>query len=222
SGIPDFRGPEGVWTKDPAAEKLSHIDAYLASREVRAEVWRRRLNHPAWTALPNGAHLGLAALEQKGGLQALVTQNIDGMHQKAGTSPEILIEIHGTIHEVVCLACGERTPSEPTLARVRAGDEDPSCLSCGGILKSATISFGQSLVAEDLDRAYRAARTSELFLALGTSLLVYPVAFLPEIAIEEGARLVVVNAEPTPFDEKAHAILRGRAEDLVPALEELV
>src|SRR5437879_6047076 len=153
SGIPDFRGPQGVWTRNPKAERLSNIHHYMADREVRVESWKARLEHPAWSARPNAGHLALADLERKGLLHLLVTQNIDGLHQAAGTSTEILIEIHGTMREVMCMDCGERAPMERALERVRAGEEDPPCRTCGGILKSATISFGQSLVAEDLERA---------------------------------------------------------------------
>jgi NAD-dependent deacetylase len=146
SGIPDFRGPQGVWTKDPKAERLSTLQAYMSDRDVRVKAWRLRLEHPAWTARPNAGHHALAELERKGSLHTLVTQNIDGLHQRAGTSPEILIEIHGTMWEVVCMQCGDRAEMQRALDRVRAGEEDPECRTCGGILKSATISFGQNLV----------------------------------------------------------------------------
>jgi NAD-dependent deacetylase len=158
SGIPDFRGPQGVWTRDPGAEKLATLQHYLADPEVRKRAWRSRLESPAWEAKPNAGHLALAALEHRGTLHTLITQNVDGLHLMAGSSPECVIEIHGTLREVACLACGERAPTERVLARVRAGEEDPSCRTCGGILKTATISFGQGLVAEDLARAERAAR----------------------------------------------------------------
>src|SRR3977135_1748779 len=173
SGIPDFRGPDGVWTKDPKAERLSHIDAYLADPSVRVESWQRRMAHPAWTAAPNSGHLALAELERRGRLQSLVTQNIDGLHALAGTSPGILVEIHGTMREIACPSCGGRRPPEATFQRVRAGEEDPPCRSCGGILKSATISFGQALVPEDLERAQLAAAACDVFLAVGSTLKVY-------------------------------------------------
>ena len=162
SGVPDFRGPNGVWTKNPKAERLSNIHYYMADPEVRVEAWRQRLDNPAWTAQPNAGHLALAELERKGQLQSLVTQNIDGLHLSAGTSPTTTIEIHGTMREVVCMSCGERAPMERALARVRAGEEDPPCRSCGGILKSATISFGQNLVAGDLARSQLAAELRRL------------------------------------------------------------
>jgi NAD-dependent deacetylase len=211
SGIPDFRGPNGVWTRDPAAERLSNIGYYVADPAIRRESWRRRADHPAWQARPNAAHRALAALEACGRLHLLVTQNIDGLHLAAGSSPDRLIEIHGSIRESACLSCGDRRPMGETLDRVRDGDPDPACLVCGGILKSATISFGQNLDPALLARAEEAAAGCDLFLAVGTSLSVYPVARLPELALEYGARLVIVNAEPTPLDERADAILRGGA-----------
>ena len=222
SGLPDFRGPQGVWTRDPKAEKLSNIRYYMSDPEVRVASWQARLAHPAWTAEPNAGHLALADLERKGHVDTLVTQNIDGLHQKAGSSPDRVIEIHGTVREVVCMACGERAPMERALDRVRAGEADPPCRSCGGILKSATISFGQNLVPEDLARAEKAARGCDLFLALGTTLTVYPVAALPGMALEAGARLVVANADPTPYDPQADAVLRGLLGDVLPALVALV
>ena len=218
SGIPDFRGPSGIWTRDPASERLSNIGYYVANPEIRRESWRRRLDHPAWGAKPNAAHRALAELEAAGRLELLVTQNIDGLHLAAGSSPERLVEIHGTIRETACLACGDRRPMRETLARVQAGEEDPACERCGGILKSATISFGQNLDPGLLARAEEAAATAELFLAVGTSLTVYPVARLPEIALDAGARLVIVNAEPTPLDDLAHAVIRGQAGEMLTAL----
>ena len=218
SGIPDFRGPSGIWTRDPASERLSNIGYYVANPEIRRESWRRRLDHPAWGAKPNAAHRALAELEAAGRLELLVTQNIDGLHLAAGSSPERLVEIHGTIRETACLACGDRRPMRETLARVEAGEADPACERCGGILKSATISFGQNLDPGLLARAEEAAATAELFLAVGTSLTVYPVARLPEIALDAGARLVIVNAEPTPLDDLAHAVVRGQAGEVLTAL----
>lgn len=222
SGIPDFRGPQGTWTKDPKAEKLSNLHHYMNDPEVRVASWQARLVHPTWTAEPNAGHKALAELERKGRLEVLVTQNIDGLHQRAGTSADRVVEIHGTMRDVMCMACGERAPMERALDRVRAGEADPPCRSCGGILKSATISFGQNLVPEDLIRAEKAARGSDLFLALGTTLTVYPVAYLPEMALESGARLVIANAQPTPFDGRAEAVLRGNLGDVLPRLVALV
>ena len=218
SGIPDFRGPQGVWTKDPAAEKQSTIQTYVADPEVRQAAWRSRADSAAWTAEPNAGHRALVALEQRGVLHALVTQNIDGLHQRAGSSPRLVVEVHGTMRRVVCLSCGRRQPMEDALARVRAGDGDPACESCGGILKSDTISFGQSLVPEVLDRAFAAAESCDLLLAVGTTLQVHPVAGLVPAAAREGARIVVVNGEPTAMDDLADAVLRGPIGTILPAL----
>ena len=219
SGIPDFRGPQGVWTKNPKAEKLSQISHYMSDPEVRRTAWRLRLEHPSWTASPNRGHLALARLEEKGKLHSLVTQNIDGLHQKAGNTDGVTVEIHGTIREVMCMSCDERAPMERALERVRAGEDDPECRTCGGILKSATISFGQSLVRADLERAQKAAEDADVFLAVGTSLTVYPVAYLPDIALRSGAKLVILNAEPTPFDSQAQAVVNR---PLGETLDELV
>src|SRR5438876_9855888 len=176
SGIPDFRGPKGVWTKEPKAEKLSNIHEYMSSPEVRKLSWKSRLDHPAWQARPNAGHRALVQLERRGKLHALVTQNIDGLHQQAGNSPEKVIEVHGTLHQAMCMECDWRGAMQPVLDRIRAGEDDPACGRCGGILKSATISFGQALVPEVIDRAMRAAEQADLLLTVGTSLQVYPIA----------------------------------------------
>jgi NAD-dependent protein deacetylase/lipoamidase len=218
SGIPDFRGPQGVWTKNPKAEKLSNIHEYMADHEVRRLAWQGRLHHPAWTATPGPGHQALVDLERRGRLHALVTQNIDGLHQRAGSSPDLVIEVHGTIHDVVCMDCGWRGPMGPVLDRLRAGEEDPPCAECGGILKSATISFGQALVPRVIERAMVAAETADLLLAIGSSLQVYPIAAAVPAARAAGARVVIVNAEATPFDEVADAVLRGRIGDVLPAI----
>ena len=208
SGIPDFRGPQGVWTKNPQAEKLSNIHYYMSDPEVRKASWRSRLEHPAWTAKPNAGHFALADLEKRGKLHALITQNIDELHQMAGNSPEKVIEVHGTVRKVVCMACAMTAPMQKALDRVRAGEEDPPCRDCGGILKSATISFGQQLVPQVIDRAMRSAREADVFIAIGTSLQVYPIAGTVELASAAGARIVILNAEETPFDVMADAVIR--------------
>jgi NAD-dependent deacetylase len=218
SGIPDFRGPNGVWTRDPRAERLSNIGYYIADPAIRRESWQRRLEHPAWGAQPNAAHRALADLDRSGRIRLLVTQNIDGLHLAAGSAPERVIEIHGSMRESICLACGDRRPMGETLDRVRAGEPDPACRECGGILKSATISFGQNLDPEQLARADEAASSCDLFLAVGTSLTVYPVARLPGLALASAARLVIINAEPTPLDDRAHAVLRGSAGEVLTAI----
>jgi NAD-dependent deacetylase len=219
SGIPDFRGPQGVWTKNPGAEKTANLQYYMSDQDIRKRSWQNRLSSEMWRAEPNSGHRALADLERKAALHTLVTQNIDRLHHKAGTSPERVIEIHGNAHEVKCMSCTFRGPMDETLERVRAGEDDPRCLGCGGILKSATISFGENLVPADLERAQLAAQGSDVFLAIGTSLTVYPAAALPEIALNAGARLVVMNAQDTPFDGVAAAVFN---EELGTVLPELV
>ena len=218
SGIPDFRGPQGVWTRDPKAERLSNIHFYMSDPSVRREAWKSRLDHPAWRAQPNAGHRALVELESRGALHALITQNIDGLHQQAGSSPAKVIEVHGTMRDVMCMACGWRGPMPPVLDRVRAGEDDPACEQCGGILKSATISFGQPLVPSVIARAMRAAEQADLLLAIGTSLQVYPVAGAVPAALAAGTRVVIVNAEPTPFDEMVDAVLRQPIGEILPAL----
>jgi NAD-dependent deacetylase len=218
SGIPDFRGPKGVWTRNPAAEKQSTIQNYLADPEVRKAAWRSRLDHTAWTARPNRGHQALVALERRGLLHALVTQNIDELHQIAGNSVDKTIEVHGTMRRVMCWSCGARAPMEDALARVRAGEDDPACRLCGGILKSDTISFGQALRPAVIERAMQVAAECDVLLAIGSTLQVYPVAGMVPVAKEAGARLVIVNDQPTPFDPIADAVLRGPIGDLLPAI----
>ena len=216
SGIPDFRSAGGIWAKyDPA--EVAHIDAF---RRDPARVWEfyaLRLDGLA-QAEPNDGHRALAELEGQGWVRAVVTQNVDGLHQRAGSSPERIVEIHGTMHEVVCMECGERAPMERALARVRAGEADPSCRSCGGILKSATISFGQNLVPEDLRRAEQAALRADLLLAIGSTLAVYPAAGVVPTAKRAGARVVILNAEATKMDDLADAVLRGSISAILPRL----
>ena len=218
SGIPDFRGPQGLWTKNPKAEKLSNIHSYMADAEVRKASWQARLEHTAWNAKPNAGHLALAALENRGKLHALITQNIDELHQMAGNSPDKVIEVHGTMRKVVCMACGMTAPMHKALDRVRAGEEDPPCRDCGGILKSDTISFGQALVPEVIERALRAAAEADVFFAIGTSLQVYPIAGAVQVARAAAARIVILNAELTPFDETADAVFRDRIGAILPQL----
>ena len=218
SGIPDFRGPQGLWTRNPKAEKLSDIHYYMSDPEVRRLAWQSRLEHTAWQAQPNAGHKALVELERRGKLHALVTQNIDELHQLAGHSPQKVIEVHGTMRKVVCMSCGERAPMQAALERVRAGEEDPACRSCGGILKSATISFGQQLVPEVIDRAMQCAAEADLLLAVGSSLQVYPIAGAVPLAKRAGARVVIVNAEPTPFDDLADAVFNDSISAVLPAL----
>jgi NAD-dependent deacetylase len=218
SGIPDFRGPNGLWTRNPDLARMFSIDEYVRDPQLRVQAWINRRDHPAWTAQPNPGHRALVELERSGRLRALLTQNIDGLHQRAGSTPDLVLELHGTLFGVECLQCSARTTMEEALARVAAGEDDPPCLVCGGIQKAATISFGQALRADVLDAAVRAAADCEVFLAVGTSLQVQPAAGLCEIAVSRGARLVIVNADPTPYDGLAAALVRGEISDALPAL----
>ena len=218
SGIADFRGPQGLWTRNPEAEKMATLQHYVADPELRRRSWRLKLDAAATPRAPNAGHTALVALERRGKLDTLITQNVDGLHHAAGHAPERIVEIHGSLREVVCLDCGERAPIERALARVRAGEDDPSCRSCGGILKSATISFGQGLVAEDLRRAERAAASCDLMLAVGTTLAVYPIAGVVPIAKDRGARVVILNGQPTEMDFLADCVLRGSISSVLPQL----
>jgi NAD-dependent deacetylase len=225
SGIPDFRGPEGVWTKNPGAERLSTLDHYLGDPEIRRRAWRSRLSSPAWRAEPNPGHRALVALERRGQLDAVITQNIDELHQRAGNEPSRVVELHGTMFWVVCWSCGARQRTEEVLARVRAGDEDPACTGpgpsgqpCGGILKSATVSFGQDLAPGDVERARSAVASCDLLLSIGSSLTVYPAAGLVPLAGRAGARVVILNGQATPYDHAADAVLRGPISDVLPAV----
>ncbi|WP_121185815.1 Sir2 family NAD-dependent protein deacetylase [Nocardiopsis sp. Huas11] len=221
SGIPDFRGPQGVWTKDPGAEAMADFDTYMGDVTVRRQVWLARRAHEAWNAEPNAAHRALAALAGTGRLRALITQNIDGLHQRGGTPADEVIEVHGTMLWVRCMRCGLRTPAEEVLARLDE-ESDPKCLRCGGIQKSDTISFGQRLDPDVIERAAQAARECDVFVAVGTSLSVHPVAGLCDVAMMARASLVVINAEPTPYDDFASAVLRDPIGDVVPALVDRV
>ena len=199
SGIPDFRGPNGLWTRDPNAAAMFDIQTYIDDPEVRRRAWEGRRSHPAWTARPNPGHTALAALQSAHRLGPILTQNIDGLHQRAGA--ESVVELHGTIWEIECLACGDRTPTQETMARE---EPDPRCLVCGGILKTATVSFGQRLDPDVLDAAIEAARTADLLVAIGTTLQVMPVAGLADMS----KRLAIVNAAATPYDAQADLVVR--------------
>jgi len=218
SGIPDFRGPQGLWTKNPLAEKMSNIHYYLADREVRKLAWQNRMASPAWTAKPNAGHLALVHLEKRQKLHALITQNIDELHQQAGNSRDLVIEVHGSMRRFMCWGCGMRGPMQRVLERVRAGEEDPPCRDCGGILKSDTISFGQQLVPEVIDQAMRVAGEADAFVAVGTTLQVYPVAGAVDLARAAGAKVIIVNAQPTAFDDVADAVFHESISEVLPAI----
>jgi len=218
SGIPDFRGPQGVWTKNPEAEKMSTIQNYMSDPDLRARAWQLKLEGSMHTRKPNKGHIALVALEERGKLHTLITQNVDGLHHDAGSDPGRIVEIHGTMREVMCMSCNDRAPIERAFERVRDGEADPACRSCGGILKSATISFGQGLVAEDLARAERAAQECDLMLAIGSTLSVYPIAGVVPVAKEVGARIIIVNADRTEMDPLADVILNGQIGEILPVI----
>ena len=218
SGIPDFRGPKGIWTKNPAAEKASNIQNYLADGDVRRAAWQGRLATPAWSAEPNAGHRSIVDLETRGVLHTIVTQNVDGLHQRAGNDPDRVVEVHGTIWWTRCWDCDDRRPMQETLHRVRAGEEDPSCLECGGIMKSDTISFGQSLIPEVIDRAMRVSEECDVLLAVGSTLGVFPVANCVPRAKGAGARVVIVNGGPTAMDTFADHLLTGGISQILPEL----
>ena len=218
SGIPDFRGPNGLWTRDPAAEKMSTLSHYLNDRSVRERSWQARLNNPAWSAVPNAGHKAIATLESSGRLHALITQNVDELHQRSGVDPAKVIEVHGTMRRTRCWGCDDVRDMTEALDRVRAGIADPECIECGGILKSDTISFGQSLIPETIDAAFAASNECDVLVAIGTTLQVYPVAQCVPQAKAAGAFVIIVNGEPTAHDDTADVVLTGSISDLLPPL----
>ncbi|MFJ8667165.1 SIR2 family NAD-dependent protein deacylase [Streptomyces sp. NPDC093600] len=218
SGIPDYRGPDGLWTRDPEAEKLATYAHYMADPDVRRRSWRMRLDGPVLRAEPNAAHRAVAAFERSGNPVRVITQNVDGLHQIAGVPARKVLELHGSARSVVCTGCRTRSSMDEALERVRAGEDDPKCLACGGILKSATVMFGQRLDPVVLRDAMSIAKAAEVFVAVGTSLQVQPAASLAGIAAEHGARLIIVNAEPTPYDAIADEIVREPIGTSLPAL----
>ncbi|MGW1668567.1 SIR2 family NAD-dependent protein deacylase [Streptomyces sp. NPDC002324] len=219
SGIPDYRGPNGLWRRDPEAEKLVTYAYYMADPEIRRRAWRMRRQNRTLLAEPNVAHRAVAELERSGVPVRVITQNVDGLHQLAGMPARKVLELHGSARSVVCVACHARTPMEDALARVEAGEDDPPCLECGGILKSATVMFGERLDPVVLGQAVSIAKASQVFIAVGTSLQVQPAAGLAGVAADHGARLIIVNADPTPYDERADEIVR---EPIGTALPELL
>ncbi|CAM5607975.1 NAD-dependent protein deacetylase OS=Streptomyces tendae OX=1932 GN=cobB PE=3 SV=1 [Streptomyces tendae] len=219
SGIPDYRGPNGLWRRDPEAEKLVTYEYYMGDPEIRRRSWRMRRDTAALHAEPNAAHRAVAELERRGVPVRVITQNVDGLHQRAGISARKVLELHGTARAHVCTGCGARGPMEDALARIDAGEDDPPCLECGGILKPATVMFGERLDPVVLGEAVAVSKACQVFVAVGTSLQVEPAAGLAGVAVGHGARLVVVNAEPTPYDDLAAEVVR---EPIGTALPELL
>ena len=214
SGIPDYRGPHGLWRQHPGYEKLVTYDYYVADAQIRRRSWLFRRDSPAWRAEPNAAHLALAARPRT----LILTQNVDGLHQKAGSPPERVLELHGNMFRAVCIRCGAWTSTEEAINRVLAGDDDPRCHECGGVLKTATVMFGEALDPAVLSRAAREAQQADVFLAVGSSLRVQPAASLVDLARQSGARVIIVNAEPTPYDAIAERVVRTPIVDAVPPL----
>ena len=217
SGIQDFRGPNGLWTKNPQAEKQATLQHYVGDPEVRKGAWQNRVKAPYFTAQPNRGHHAIAAFDQSR-LLAVVTQNVDGLHQAAGVDPDKVVEVHGTVHRWACLSCDAGGPMPEAIERVRNGEEDPPCPDCGGIIKSATISFGQNLVPEVIAKAEDVAIAADVLLAVGTKLSVYPAAGLVPVAKSHGAFVVILNADETDMDPIADAVVRGSISELLPTL----
>jgi len=218
SGIPDFRSPGGVWaTSQPVL-----FDQFLASAEARHEYWRQKaLAHEGFAeARPNVGHATLAGWEQRGRLQAVITQNIDGLHQDAGSRK--VLELHGTARWVGCLNCGSRHEAGLMVAKFQAERRPPDCPDCGGMTKHATVSFGQSLSEDVLSQAVSHAQAADLFLAMGSSLVVHPAAGIPEMAHRNGARLIIINREPTPLDDLADTVLRAPLGATLKAVDEIM
>lgn len=224
SGIPDFRGPQGFWKRNDASKFT--IQNYVRDPEHRKERWRQALGGGFLRAEgdrpvePNDAHRAIARLEELGLVRGVVTQNIDGLHHDAGSRN--VLELHGTSKRIACLSCQESWPREEILDRVRAGEDDPECTYCGGILKSATISFGQSLPQDVLEEAHRWSLEADFFLVVGSSLIVYPAAALPGVAKQSGAKLVIVNREETDQDDLFDAVIQETAGSTLTAIVERV
>ncbi|MGW2460520.1 SIR2 family NAD-dependent protein deacylase [Streptomyces sp. NPDC001761] len=218
SGIPDYRGPNGLWRRDPEAEKLVTYEYYMTDPEIRRRSWRMRRENGTLQARPNAAHRAVAELERSGVPVRVITQNVDGLHQLAGMPARKVLELHGSARAVVCTGCGARGPMEDALARVEAGEADPACLECGGILKPATVMFGERLDPVVLGQAVAVTKACQVFIAVGSSLQVQPAAGLAGVAADHGARLVIVNAEPTPYDDRADEVVREPIGTALPAL----
>ena len=219
SGIPDYRGPNGLWTRNPDYEKLVTIDYYLADPEIRRRSWLMRREMFELNPQPNAAHRAIAALSESGAAAVrVITQNTDGLHQAAGMPARKVLELHGTSRTVVCTECGAITPTSDAFARIGAGEADPPCLECGGILKTATVMFGEGLDPDVLASAAAVAKACTVMFAVGTSLQVYPAAGLAAVAASSGARLVIVNAEPTPYDDLAAELVREPISEAIPRL----
>ena len=216
SGVPDFRSPDGVWARNRTVD----FQEFLSSEDGRVEYWRQKV--ATWPAMrearPNAGHYAFVELHTQGRLDVLVTQNIERLHQRSGLPADKVLELHGTTTEAVCLDCGDRIPSDEACRRVEGGEKAPRCRLCGGPLKPATISFGQSMPLDVMTRAQAAAEACDLLLAVGSSLVVEPAASIPRLARRAGARLIIVNREPTPLDGIADVVVQGEIGSVLPAL----
>ena len=216
SGVPDFRSPDGVWARNRTVD----FQEFVSSEAGRVEYWRQKA--AAWPAMraaqPNAGHYAFVELHRQGRLAALVTQNIERLHQRSGLPADSVLELHGTTTEAACLTCGDRITSDEACRRIEAGEKAPRCRACGGLLKPATVSFGQAMPLDVMARAQAAAETCDLLLAVGSSLVVEPAASIPRAAKAAGARLVIVNREPTPLDDLADGVARGEIGEVLPAL----
>ncbi len=217
SGIPDFRGPSGMWTLDPESEKLLDHDWYVNDRDVRRRTWQMWRESPVWSAEPSAAHASLVELERAGALRAICTQNFDGLHQRAGSTPGLVLELHGTVTGSHCMSCGAGKPTAELLA-VLDIEPDPHCARCGGLMAADIVMFSEPLRRDVLDAAVEAAASCHVFVAVGSTLTVQPAASLTRVAAQAGARVIIVNAEPTPYDHLADEVDRQPIEQVLPAL----
>lgn len=220
SGIQDFRGPAGVWTLSPGAQKRHTFQAFMADPELRVSYWKSRFEHPVWNVEPNAGHRAVAGLADSEIETTVITQNTDGLHQRAGTPEDRVFELHGSMHTVVCVACGHLSPTTGVLDRIAAGDPKPPCLECGGILKTASTMFGQTMSPEVFVGAQEAVSSADLVLAVGTTLTVEPAGSLCAGAVHAGATLVIVNWDPTPYDAIANDLIRDPLSEVLPVIVE--
>lgn len=220
SGVPDFRSPGGIWTKYTPV----YFDEFMTSEEARIRSWKmKKETHELYKDVkPNIGHYSIAAFEKRGQLLGVITQNIDGLHAIAGVSPEKLVELHGTDRRIVCLKCGKTFDPEPIYATVIGDFRPPACDKCGGFLKSATISFGQAMPVEEMSRAHELTEAAEIFVVIGSSLVVQPAASFPVIAKQHGAMLAVINRDPTPIDSLADYNFQGAIGEFFAKLNPLL
>ncbi|MEY2711373.1 MAG: NAD-dependent deacetylase [Actinomycetota bacterium] len=219
SGIPDFRGPDGLWTKNPLAEKTSTLSWYLNDPEVRKAAWANRARTYGRPLQPNGGHHAVTAIHATGKLSVVVTQNVDGLHQDAGIPEDMVVEVHGTVKFARCWECKDRRPMGEYIEKVLAGDPDPKCVLCGGIVKSDAILFEQTLEPAVINRAFEEAAACDLLFAVGSTLKVIPANEVVTQARAGGAKVIIVNGDPTAMDSEAHLVIRGR---ITPTLTAIV